>query len=473
MLKRLSLIITLQLLLIATAMSQNLKVYSTPGNGDDAADYRIYHHIKVVNEGANDVVLDGKQINYYIYESYSSESFSTEQSLEVTKDGTPLTGDVNNYVQFSFVDLENEYVPDTKMANKKIVITLQGGITLSPGQNAMVNFSVLSSEGNSINESDDWSYSSNSIEFENTNIVFQDLDGTVLTGTFPPNEIPGSGALAFTTQPTGEVVDITDGVTHTATITCVATGALSYQWQLDGGDITGATSNSYTITDVTAGSAGKYSVVISDGTTELTSDAAYVTVISQKPVDREIALGGAVNLALDYSASSEIMCEWTKDGQSKATTGNLNLTDISVGDAGAYVVTLKDPVGTVIYTASAQIAIAGEFVYPQECGAGQNMKVDGEIKCDAVIIGDWKLRTPDYVFRSDYKLRSLKNVEAFIRKNSHLPEVPSANEMKENGVNLSELNMLLLKKVEELTLYTISLQKQVEEQASILEKIKQ
>ncbi len=110
------------------------------------------------------------------------------------------------------------------------------------------------------------------------------------------------------------------------------------------------------------------------------------------------------------------------------------------------------------------------FAFPKNCGAGTSLQVDGEVKCDAVIIGDWKIRTPDYVFESDYDLRSLKDVEKFINENSHLPEVPSASDMKEDGVNIAELNMVLLKKIEELTLYTIALQKQVEEQAHAIKK---
>ncbi|RPH32184.1 MAG: hypothetical protein EHM93_10210 [Bacteroidales bacterium] len=69
----------------------------------------------------------------------------------------------------------------------------------------------------------------------------------------------------------------------------------------------------------------------------------------------------------------------------------------------------------------------------------------------------------DFVFRPTYKLRTLGEVEQFIKTNSHLPEIPSAAEVKENGVSLGEMNAKLLQKVEELTLYMIELQKQVDE----------
>ena len=67
---------------------------------------------------------------------------------------------------------------------------------------------------------------------------------------------------------------------------------------------------------------------------------------------------------------------------------------------------------------------------------------------------------PDYVFADEYRLRSLEDVEAYIKVNSHLPEVPSAKTMEENGIKVGEMNVILLKKIEELTLYVIELKKE-------------
>lgn len=65
---------------------------------------------------------------------------------------------------------------------------------------------------------------------------------------------------------------------------------------------------------------------------------------------------------------------------------------------------------------------------------------------------------PDYVFTPDYKLMHLNDLESFIIKNGHLPDVPTAKHAVNNGMNLSEMNVLLLQKIEELTLYTIEQQ---------------
>ena len=70
---------------------------------------------------------------------------------------------------------------------------------------------------------------------------------------------------------------------------------------------------------------------------------------------------------------------------------------------------------------------------------------------------------PDFVFSKDYKLLPLKDVEQFITENQHLPNVPSSADVEANGVELGEMNAILLQKVEELTLYIIQLEKRLAE----------
>jgi hypothetical protein len=70
---------------------------------------------------------------------------------------------------------------------------------------------------------------------------------------------------------------------------------------------------------------------------------------------------------------------------------------------------------------------------------------------------------PDYVFKKNYKLLSLKETESFIIENGHLPEIPSADEIKISGLSLADMLTLQMKKIEELTLYVIEQQKQIEE----------
>lgn len=79
---------------------------------------------------------------------------------------------------------------------------------------------------------------------------------------------------------------------------------------------------------------------------------------------------------------------------------------------------------------------------------------------------------PDYVFEPKYKLPSLQEVEAFIKANKHLPEVPSAKEVAANGLDLGENQAVLLKKIEELTLYVIEQNKKIEHLTNEVEILK-
>jgi hypothetical protein len=69
---------------------------------------------------------------------------------------------------------------------------------------------------------------------------------------------------------------------------------------------------------------------------------------------------------------------------------------------------------------------------------------------------------PDYVFKPSFHLPSLTKVKTYIDQNHHLPEIPSAEQIQKDGLNLGEMNKLLVKKVEELTLYLIEQNKRIE-----------
>lgn len=100
------------------------------------------------------------------------------------------------------------------------------------------------------------------------------------------------------------------------------------------------------------------------------------------------------------------------------------------------------------------------------------LTVDGVIKTEEIkveviaansITLSSKGQTADFVFSPNYKLRSISEIESFIIENQHLPDIPSAEEMEAEGVNLAEMNKLLLMKIEELTLYVIEKEKEMQE----------
>jgi hypothetical protein len=90
---------------------------------------------------------------------------------------------------------------------------------------------------------------------------------------------------------------------------------------------------------------------------------------------------------------------------------------------------------------------------------GYKLAVDGNLIAEKIVVKN-STAWPDFVFKKDYKLPPLSEVEQFISKNSHLPEIPSAKEVENNGQDVGEMNKLLLKKVEELTLYMIEMKKE-------------
>lgn len=91
----------------------------------------------------------------------------------------------------------------------------------------------------------------------------------------------------------------------------------------------------------------------------------------------------------------------------------------------------------------------------------EKLSVNGNIKARKLIVtqNNW----PDYVLKPGYKLKPLFEVERFIKQKNHLPDIPSEKEVLEKGVNVGENQTLLLKKIEELTLYIIDQQKQINE----------
>jgi len=86
------------------------------------------------------------------------------------------------------------------------------------------------------------------------------------------------------------------------------------------------------------------------------------------------------------------------------------------------------------------------------------LSVNGEIRAKEI-----KVETgwADYVFFKDYKLPTLQEVEKHIQEKGHLINIPSANEVEANGIELGEMNKLLLEKIEELTLYIIQQEKRI------------
>ncbi len=118
----------------------------------------------------------------------------------------------------------------------------------------------------------------------------------------------------------------------------------------------------------------------------------------------------------------------------------------------------------LIGTETAPIAVGSDNV------SAYKLFVKGGILTEEVRVrlsSDWA----DYVFNKNYQLKPLKEVEKFINRNGHLPNVPSAKEIKENGLELGNIVTIQQEKIEELTLYAIQQQKEIEELKALVKKL--
>lgn len=140
------------------------------------------------------------------------------------------------------------------------------------------------------------------------------------------------------------------------------------------------------------------------------------------------------------------------------TTNQANITNATIQNATVNNATISNLNGDV--------AIKGAFRIKDNSGTNVfAVYQNGNIRSRKSTVD--LLAIPDYVFKKEYKLMSLKELEVFIKEKNHLPNIKSEEEYKkEGGIDLGELNVKLLEKVEELTLHLIEQNKKIE----ILEK---
>jgi len=140
------------------------------------------------------------------------------------------------------------------------------------------------------------------------------------------------------------------------------------------------------------------------------------------------------------------------------TTGSVRFAGLTQ-DSTRNLVIVADDSGNLYYRTASSLAADGLV--------RSSLAVNGPINAKRVIVSpdEWA----DYVFDSSYKLPSLTGVETYIRKEHHLPGIPSAAEVKKDGIDVGAGQAALLKKIEELTLYNIGEEKKIAEQNQRLE----
>lgn len=143
----------------------------------------------------------------------------------------------------------------------------------------------------------------------------------------------------------------------------------------------------------------------------------------------------------------------------------------SVDSNEVSVTTNATPVGGSVWTESAGAAsYAGNVaIGTSTVPVGYQLAVDGHVRAREIRVDQdvW----PDYVFQKGYPLPALEEIQQFILDNGHLPKIPSAKTVEEEGVKLGEMNRLLLEKIEEMTLYVIEQQKQMVGQQQQIDRL--
>ena len=141
----------------------------------------------------------------------------------------------------------------------------------------------------------------------------------------------------------------------------------------------------------------------------------------------------------------------------KGSTGNSTFrfgTAFDLGASGFQEWMRFNEVGNLLINKTAQ----GNTSYKLDVG--------GPARADKIVVNT---TGADFVFDSAYSIRTLPEVEAYITQNHHLPEIQPAEEMKKEGLDLGDQSTRLLQKVEELTLYLIKQDKQLQQQALLLQ----
>lgn len=193
--------------------------------------------------------------------------------------------------------------------------------------------------------------------------------------------------------------------------------------------------------------------------------------------------GGTVFMGAKVDMQNSLKIGWTQSGIIDLNTSieinqngnNANGVKVNTYNTGvkAFSILRNDNKNTFVVYGSGVTRIG--VAVPKVGGIAQNamLSVDGLILAKEVRVAvSTTTHWADYVFAKEYKLKSLSEVEKFILKHNHLPDVPSATDVKENGVDMLEISSTLLKKIEELTLYTIELEKKLNSQQKEINELK-
>lgn len=275
------------------------------------------------------------------------------------------------------------------------------------------------------------------------------------------------------TSPPGSFT-VTEYLTATFTVGYTGYPAPTFEWFKDDVLVPGANSATLAVTDANTApdqNGVKYSVKLTNPLGNVTSLKAILTVnFSAKyilnPGSVSVSEGNTAQFCISYSANPAATVQWYKHpvgGTKTAIGGQTGLCYttpvLTLADNGTkYSTMVNNSMGSVSSQDGILTVSLGKIV----TDTLRAIKVVADTVVANVLVTTPRWRIPDYVFEPGYKVRSLKETEAYVKLHKHLPDVPGAAEMEKRGMSVGDMNLQLLKTVEEMTLHMIEMDKELQ-----------
>ncbi len=288
--------------------------------------------------------------NWCVRMAEGSDSFPTRPSIAITKESLPYT--------------QETYVIDNPVINidgTPVAPVKSDGYTYDAASNKITLDTTLINSGSGM-------YYSIKYDFTLTtaagyDVVMRPLVSVYVGKTKEPKPIK------LFTQP--ESFRGIAGSSYSLKVAVQGTsGSYTYQWYKDGTALAGETSSTLNFSALAESDAGNYTVVVSDGTSSVTSDTATVTVmprleISAQPASLSLTEGDGGELSVTASGYGELSYQWFKNGSAitNATASSIRFDKITSNDAGSYYVVVYDDNGSVMSN-TANITVTAKPTQP-------------------------------------------------------------------------------------------------------------